>query len=95
MYLNEDYHIELRLKIAKWISSRPRRNGGWNEYSALCKLYWYFLRKHISFVELVTVVRKNASPHALSGVPWVPDQRFFRACDEELRRPQAETGNRT
>ena len=62
MYLSEDSFIELGLKRAKWISSRPRHNSGWNEYSAICKLYWYFLRKHINFVELVTVMRIHASP---------------------------------
>ena len=30
MYLNEDSYIDLGLKRAKWISSRPRRNSGWN-----------------------------------------------------------------
>ena len=85
MYLNEDSFIELGLKRAKWISSRPRRNSGWNEYSAICKLYWHFLRKHINFVELVTVMRIHASPL----LKWSRYQRFSRACDEKLRRPQA------
>ena len=57
-----------RLASDEWISSRARRNSGWNEYSAICKLYWHFLRKHINFVELVTVMRIHASPLALSGV---------------------------
>ena len=51
-----------RLASDEWIFSRARRNSAWNEYSAICKLYWHFLTKHINFVELVTVMRIHASP---------------------------------
>ena len=42
----------------------------------------------LSFVEFVTVMRIHASPHALSGVHWVP--AVFLECNEELRRLQAD-----
>ena len=41
-----------------WISCRI---NWWSGYSAIFKLRWPFRSKHISFIELVTVMRLNAS----------------------------------
>ena len=49
----------LRFQRAIRISRRPRR---WSSgYSEVLKLSWYFCRKHISFVQIVTVMRINSS----------------------------------
>ena len=47
----------LGFERAIWISRRPRRINWWSGYYAIFKLSWDFCRKHISFVELVTVMR--------------------------------------
>ena len=48
---------KLGFERAIWFSRRPRRFNWWSGYYAIFKLSWYFCRKHISFVELVTVMR--------------------------------------
>ena len=40
-----------------WISKRPWHINWWSGNSAIFKLSWYFCRKCISFVEIVTVMR--------------------------------------
>ena len=49
-----------RFKKVMWISRWPRHINWWSGYSAIFLLFWYFCLKHISFFELVIVMRINA-----------------------------------
>ena len=61
----------LRFERAIWISTSPGHLNRWTGYSAIFTLSWYFQQKHISFVELVAVMRINSSLFEIPPIYYI------------------------